>query len=517
MGGGEIAAKTLELTGVIGAAKSLSNPLERAVSFTTNETYPNNLPDVTTCIILAQKGIYTYDRYVKYMKMYGYNEDAAANMYRGMQALLNPYEYISLYRRGYLSHEQLLIYCKEAGITETIVNQLMAVTEFFPSPGDLVRFAVRDVYNYERRQYFGLDQDISEQYITEALKAGMNRQQASNYWAAHWELPSVLQGYEMLHRRVITDKDLEKLMIAQDIMPFWRDKLKAISYNPLTRVDVRRMWSFGVITEFEDLLNRYKDIGYNDADAKALADFTVVYESDEEQGLTRSAMMDAYKKGIIDKEQLTAYFKGMRYNQKVIDFWIANADYNLTIETVKKWHDDIVNRYLLGDTDLDGVRKDLTNLNLPETYINMALDDLKHQTSAKLKLPSKEDLLSWFNDEIIDEDYFNSRMLLLGYKQEDILNYLAAFYIKNASMKRRFLKVEQYTAWYVKGLLNLEQYTNTLFDMQYSFEDVYNMLLELQPQKEELKYISLNNVIDLFNIHRRSIIDGSKQTIGKIS
>ncbi|GAH58877.1 unnamed protein product, partial [marine sediment metagenome] len=43
--------------------------------------------------------------------------------------------------------------------------------------------------------------------------------------------------------------ELDSLFMATDIMPWWREKLKAISYNPLTRVDVRRVFKMGIVSE----------------------------------------------------------------------------------------------------------------------------------------------------------------------------------------------------------------------------------------------------------------------------
>ena len=82
-------------------------------------------------------------------------------------------------------------------------------------------------------------------------------------------LPSIGQGFEMLHRRVIEDADLDLLLRALDVMPFWREKLKDISYNPLTRVDVRRMHRIGVLEE-EGVFNAYLDVGYNEENAQLM-------------------------------------------------------------------------------------------------------------------------------------------------------------------------------------------------------------------------------------------------------
>ncbi|GAH93918.1 unnamed protein product, partial [marine sediment metagenome] len=44
----------------------------------------------------------------------------------------------------------------------------------------------------------------------------------------HWSLPSPSQGFEMLHRGVIDEAELNMLLRALDIMPFWREKLTKV-------------------------------------------------------------------------------------------------------------------------------------------------------------------------------------------------------------------------------------------------------------------------------------------------
>ncbi|GAH79863.1 unnamed protein product, partial [marine sediment metagenome] len=74
-----------------------------------------------------------------------------------------------------------------------------------------------------------------------AGKKGLSKEWSERYWAAHWNLPSPQQGFEMLHRGVINVSELNMLLRALDVMPFWRDKLTAIAFRRLTRVDIRRM------------------------------------------------------------------------------------------------------------------------------------------------------------------------------------------------------------------------------------------------------------------------------------
>ncbi|MCP4231956.1 MAG: hypothetical protein GY771_17645, partial [bacterium] len=146
----------------------------------------------------------------------------------------------------------------------------------FPIPpvNDLITMAVREAFTPEIASRFGQYEGLPKEYVDAAAKKGVSQEWAERYWAAHWTLPSVQQGFSMLHRGIINQSDLSLLLRALDIMPFWRDKLIALSFRPLTRVDTRRMHILGTLDE-AGVKRAYLDQGYNDRNAALMTDFTV--------------------------------------------------------------------------------------------------------------------------------------------------------------------------------------------------------------------------------------------------
>ncbi|MBA7524177.1 hypothetical protein ES705_16314 [subsurface metagenome] len=145
-----------------------------------------------------------------------------------------------------------------------------------PPVADIITMAVREAFTPDIAARFGQYQDLPSQFVEWVGKKGLSKEWAERYWAAHWSLPSPQQGFEMLHRGVIGEGDLNMLMRALDIMPFWRDKLIQIAYRPLTRVDVRRMFALGVL-DVSGVRKAYTDLGYNDYNADLMTNFTIKY------------------------------------------------------------------------------------------------------------------------------------------------------------------------------------------------------------------------------------------------
>ena len=235
-----------------------------------------SLAPAEALIELRRRGKITEDEYYDRMWMLGYNRGEAEDIYEAQRRLIEREAILRLKWRGEISEDEYYKRMEALGFSEEEADMFERASLYFPPPGDLVRFAVREVYTPEIVEKYGQLEDLPQKFLEEARKAGMTEEQAKNYWAAHWVLPSVEMGYRMLHRRIIDEDELKTLMKVQDIMPYWRDKLIALSYEPYTRVDARRMYELGVLSE-EELYNTYRDLGYDDEHAKKLVLWTKLY------------------------------------------------------------------------------------------------------------------------------------------------------------------------------------------------------------------------------------------------
>jgi len=208
-----------------------------------------------------------------------------------------------------------------------------------PPIADIITMAVREAFTPAIAARFGQYEDLPSEYVTWAGKKGLSPEWAERYWAAHWSLPSITQGFEMFQRGVISRDDLYLLLRALDVMPFWRDKLMQISYVPLTRVDIRRMYTLGVLNVSE-VNKAYKDIGYNDENAARLTAFTVkLTEQAAERSKaaktkalaaqaptwTTAQTISFMKKGLITQDRAANELMLLGYDAEHIGVYLASA------------------------------------------------------------------------------------------------------------------------------------------------------------------------------------------------
>jgi hypothetical protein len=127
------------------------------------------------------------------------------------------------------------------------IEMLQELAYRVPGVQDIIRYVVKEAYSPEIYKAFGQDQEYPSIAEADAEKTGVRPDQLMKEWIAHWNLPGVSQGFEMLHRGEITQEQLTLLLKALDVMPFWRDKLTAISWAVPGRVELRMMAQYGLV------------------------------------------------------------------------------------------------------------------------------------------------------------------------------------------------------------------------------------------------------------------------------
>lgn len=176
--------------------------------------------------------------------------------------------------RGELSDSQFSGGLKALDYAPTWRPKLETILRPIPPLSDMIRFAVRDVYTPATVAAFGLDEDFPDVFRQQAALHGMQDPYPQQYWAAHWRLPSALQGYRMLWRDIITPGQLDILLKALDYPPFWRTRMRDLAFLVPGRIDLKRMLRHDILTEAE-VLAGYQRLGYAPTDAQRMTDIAV--------------------------------------------------------------------------------------------------------------------------------------------------------------------------------------------------------------------------------------------------
>lgn len=380
-------------------------------------------------VVAFQRNLISRDQLQTDLKMRGYNDTRADILTEIGYQVPDISSLYSMNLRGLAAGANLTDRFQDLGYNPSDAEALADLKFYIPPAQDLITMAVREVFDPEIVAKFGQDQDFPEQFAEYAEQQGISRFWAEKYWQAHWVLPSVQMGFEMLHRRVIDEATLRQLLAAQDVMPGWRDALIAISYKPYTRVDIRRMHDVGVLNEAE-VFEAYQDIGYDREKARTLTDFTLELNSDDPEdvepleGLTRSSIIAAYKDGIVDRvtaDQLLTE-EGIGESARLI--YLTDAELEIERDMRKEVTQTILVEYENGASNLSEAVAELNTLPLTPLEREKAELKLRRLTAKKTKLPSKADLSKFYKLDIIGKGTFKDQLERLGYPDKWIDDYI---------------------------------------------------------------------------------------------
>lgn len=324
-----------------------------------------------------------------------------------------------LFLRGIIDEAGRIKRMKELGYTEDRIAELKEAYPVIPGAGDLFHLVAKEAFEPDMIKHYGYDEEFPEEQVRWLKMQGISDYWAHKYWYAHWEVPSIGQGFEMYQRGVIDFPELWDLFRTIEIPPFWREKLTDIAFVPFTRVDVRRMHKIGVITD-DELIRAYQDVGYSPEKALTMAKFTMQYNLGAEKDLTRTQILDGYKDDLIDSNEAQMLLLDMGYDEREVEYLLASADFDKQKELEKLQLDNIKKRFQNNLVNEFDARSYLSTLNIDGNRIEVLIDKWKINIFENMRKPSKADLDKLITANVIDAGIYNEQMQILGYEAKYI-------------------------------------------------------------------------------------------------
>ena len=410
---------------------------------------PRPLPPDITAYAWNREAI-TEDKAEWMLKSEGFKDDYHWILRDYYKPKLTVSELATAYLRGVITKEEFEHRLSEHGFSKQEIKWLSDIIWDYPSPSDFIRFSVRDVFTKDEKIKEALMTEFPEDIVDKAEKAGLKREHLMWYWMAHWELPSPTQVYEMLHRfhpdvlKVRGEAykemglDLDKLRLTlDDVKTYlrqadydvrWRERLVGISFSPLTRVDLRRIYTLGLIDDNE-LKARLMEIGYTAKDAELLMEFYRNLKAEEVREWTKSEIKNLLYYGLINDTEAKIMLERLGYSEEdaklLIDLWKAK----ITEKDMRETQRYIRDAYALGQITRAEAEAQLKACGLSEEVIKVVLDKEEKRRMSSQRLPSASTIVKWLKLGIITKDVA-VRLLKRINVADDVIDY----YIKEAEV-----------------------------------------------------------------------------------
>lgn len=402
---------------------SWMQPVQAQIARSVNSENPVQLPDVDTLIRAAFIAPEKISEIRQKLREHGLDDDNIDLSFLSNYAL-TPLDYIStLYLRQLISEETMYERMRELGFTDTRIAEMVQAWEVLPGPQDLLTMVAHEVFEPDSVSKLGLADEFPEDQVRYLEKQGISRYWAMNYWISHWAEPSISQGYEMYHRRIIDDDTLDLLFRTVEIPPFWREKLKQAAFNPLTRVDVRRMHDLGVLND-EELVAAYMDVGFSPENAARMSEFTVRYNQRTGLDLTRTDIENGYRDHLMSQSDAKALLVELGYDENEADYYLARVDFDRQQSYLHAAIENTHTRYIENLISSLDARQTLNTFNLPGTEVDLLLQTWDLEKYEDRKLPTKAELKRWYLSDLITQTYAEQELRRLGYGTDYVTLYL---------------------------------------------------------------------------------------------
>lgn len=297
----------------------------------------------------------------------GYGDDATIDWFRDAPKPLSVPDMMNMYFRGYMTQEQCYDNIKAVqtrGGTGTASYFLSQRP--MPGPSDLVRFAVREVWDNATVARWGYDQEFPAEFQVYMERQGMGwgdhpadwpfPAQAGikwpqAYWRAHWQpfpVHVAHVAYHMLrperiarYQQIVPDitpftyDDLRTALKVADYPPGVRQWLAATSFTPMRLSQVRQAYENQIANRAE-AVELMRDRGLVPADAEAviatwdhqawLKDRRTGFEmADKAKRENLKHILTAFDTGLVDRARARTLLEEQFVPPEVVDMVLNNV------------------------------------------------------------------------------------------------------------------------------------------------------------------------------------------------
>ena len=405
-------------------------PLGRYTGFVLDYQLRTARPSPSEAVAMLKRKLITRETYEFAMGQVGVNErfmEALESLY---DTTANPQDIIFGYMRGLYGEGELKSRLADAGVSVQMIDVLVEQSKALPPIQDILRMMVKEAFNESAIQQYGLHEDYPADASEHAARQGLSEEWTKAYWAAHWQLPSPDQVFEMWHRGAVTEGQLDDYLKFADYSPFWREKMKTISHTLLTRVDIRRAYQVGKLTP-EQVKEQYRKRGYDETDADILTAIAIEGVSSDEKDLTRSDAVGLYVDGLQSRDETKTDIVKIGYDEDEAEDILKRADYDVK----KKQKTDAVNyieeRYKLGAINAGTAKNELAQIPLTQIAVDRYVLEWDRQLEASVAVPTISEANRFFISDTITEGQFRDVLKRRNYDPEYI-----EWFVKDAIAKK---------------------------------------------------------------------------------
>jgi hypothetical protein len=466
--------------------------------------------DYSFLLQLVDRGVITEDDFVKYMRHGGWRLTSIRDLLKKQSIGIDPQTTMLRWNRGVISEEDVVKQLKWSGYRDNdVIAAMKGMRWQWPGINESIRWLQYGAFDDSYVDKQKLDSEQTPEYQQLAKAAGAkwalgdpipqgwptpDVSPADYAWRAHWRPNDIATAITMFHRlrpskddpsksnftgiKPYTEEDFAKDLSLNAIPPGRRDQLRAVSYN-LPRFTVYRQALEAGAIDRNEVVERLQDGGYDVKTATVLRDTWehLLYQRqiDKLRPISLENVKQAYRVGTMDRGTaainlhiifLDDFAKIQAYLASGYTRQAEDATANPWVQMALTLIDSDINAELVKQA-VEVTHKALLRLEMTATQ---AISDLvgigiTYQRAAQyVQLWTYEQategteikagqLADWYVNQLIDQDTFRERLLLLGYSRGDAALTIARAQIRlNETLQKMEAETEKAQALQAKQL-----------------------------------------------------------------
>jgi len=256
-----------------------------------------------------------------------------------------------------------------AGGAKKYVDLARWLQKPIPGVSDLIHFQVREAFDERVSAKYGYDEEYPKELETWLGKQGLDYRLnewpnvqgqppltwGQIYWRAHWQTPSPTQAYQMLvlcrpdraqrvaadwakifpglgvraEDLVVTPAEVRDLLKIADYPRFWRDRLMALTYSPMTQRYLQQSRT-DLVDDPVPLVERVQDLGFLPTEAQVIAQMierrAAIARANSGIGLSPKEAVRLYIDGLATRQQVEATARALGLAPAAANAYVARAD-----------------------------------------------------------------------------------------------------------------------------------------------------------------------------------------------
>lgn len=407
----------------------------------------------------------------------GLNDTQVSALVSASLSILPPQQIIMAMLRGIIDKKSADRLLSAQGYDSENKEIIQELAYLIPPISDIIGMMVHDVFSPADRARYQLDIGYPEQLTELAAKQGLSEYWAKNYWAGHWQYPGANQVFEMYHRRNsepelagFSKEDVDDFLRLADYSPVWRPRLRAISFTPLGRIDIRRIYKAGG-KDIAWLKRHYEADGYSESDVSDLIEWTVNTQlPEDETDLSKlndkleTTVHNRYIAGAIDATEARNILSYLGKSASYIDKALPALDLIRQIGSTRNEIEDLSTK-IRNATIAAKTRGNLsttqaknllvsTGMTEQEALLNLHYADLQY--SIKLKETAQNTYQAQYAVHNIEENEFRTALAGYEFSPDEIDRAFLEAQLMRANKTKKPTEV-QIEKWYKDGVIDDNQ------------------------------------------------------------